>query len=72
MLMNLAVNPTYVKSKYNLKLLRDIENYVSEIVDVSVPFNNYVTGYSAFTHKAGIHAKAILNNPATYEVTLNH
>jgi len=63
-----TVNPSYVKSKYNLKLLRDIENYVSEIVDVQVPFNNYVTGYSAFTHKAGIHAKAILNNPSTYEI----
>jgi homocitrate synthase len=63
-----SVNPTYVKSKYNLKALRDIENYVSEIVDIQVPFNNYVTGYCAFTHKAGIHAKAILNNPATYEI----
>jgi homocitrate synthase len=63
-----TVNPAYVKGKYNLKLLRDIENYVSEIVDVQVPFSNYVTGYSAFTHKAGIHAKAILNNPNTYEI----
>jgi homocitrate synthase len=63
-----TVNPEYVKRKYNLKLLRDIENYVSEIVDVQVPFNNYVTGYSSFTHKAGIHAKAILNNPSTYEI----
>ncbi|MCJ1440585.1 MAG: Saccharopine dehydrogenase [Stictis urceolatum] len=32
------------------------------------PFNNIITGYSAFTHKAGIHAKAILNNPSTYEI----
>jgi homocitrate synthase len=63
-----TVNPAYVKKKYNLKMLRDIENYVSEIVDVQVPFSNYVTGYSAFTHKAGIHAKAILNNPSTYEI----
>jgi len=63
-----TVNPEYVKKKYNLKMIRDIENYVSELVNVQVPFNNYVTGYSAFTHKAGIHAKAILNNPATYEI----
>ena len=27
-----------------------------------------VSGYVAFTHKAGIHAKAILNNPSTYEI----
>jgi len=63
-----TVNPEYVKKKYNLKMIRDIENYVSEIVDVQIPFSNCVTGYSAFTHKAGIHAKAILNNPATYEI----
>lgn len=25
-------------------------------------------GFCAFTHKAGIHAKAILANPTTYEV----
>ncbi len=35
---------------------------------MQIPFCNYVTGYSAFTHKAGIHAKAILNNPETYEI----
>jgi homocitrate synthase len=63
-----TVNPEYVKKKYNLKILRDIENYVAEAVDVQIPFSNYVTGFSAFTHKAGIHAKAILNNPATYEI----
>jgi len=63
-----TVNPEYIKKKYKLGMLRDIENYISDIVDVQVPFNNYVTGFSAFTHKAGIHAKAILNNPATYEI----
>jgi homocitrate synthase len=30
--------------------------------------NKIVTGFCAFTHKAGIHAKAILNNPSTYEI----
>jgi homocitrate synthase len=29
---------------------------------------SYVTGFCAFTHKAGIHAKAILANPSTYEI----
>jgi len=63
-----TVNPDYVKKKYDLKMLRDIENYISDLVQVQVPFNNFVTGYCAFTHKAGIHAKAILNNPSTYEI----
>jgi len=63
-----AANPEYVKSKYNLAMLREIENLVAEAVEVNVPFSNPITGYVAFTHKAGIHAKAILNNPSTYEI----
>lgn len=58
----------YVTKKYKLHKLRDVENLVAEAVEVQVPFNNYITGYCAFTHKAGIHAKAILNNPSTYEI----
>ncbi|KAJ3163566.1 mitochondrial Homoaconitase [Geranomyces michiganensis] len=58
----------YVMGKYKLHKLRDIENLVAEAVQIQVPFNNYITGYCAFTHKAGIHAKAILNNPSTYEI----
>lgn len=57
-----------VRRKYNLPLLREVENFVAGLVEVDVPFNNYITGYTAFTHKAGIHAKAILNNPSTYEI----
>lgn len=61
-------NPDQVRAKYNLPLLREIDNLVASLVDVDVPFNNYITGFTAFTHKAGIHAKAILNNPSTYEI----
>lgn len=53
--------------KYKLPLLRQIDQTVAEWVGVDVPFNNYITGFSAFTHKAGIHAKAVLNDPSTYE-----
>jgi len=63
-----AHNPEKVKAKYELKLLREVENYVAARVRVDVPFNNYITGYAAFMHKAGIHAKAMLNNPSTYEI----
>ena len=58
----------YVMSKYKLEKIKDIEDLVSEAVEVNIPFNNYITGFCAFTHKAGIHAKAILNNPSTYEI----
>lgn len=63
-----VVEPAAIRGKYNLPLLREVENYVADLVSVDVPFNNYITGYTAFTHKAGIHAKAILNNPSTYEI----
>ncbi len=63
-----AYDAGMVRGRYNLPLLREVENYVAGLVSVDVPFNNYITGYTAFTHKAGIHAKAILNNPSTYEI----
>jgi homocitrate synthase len=63
-----AHNADLVRSRYNLPMLREVENFVAGLVNVDVPFNNYITGFTAFTHKAGIHAKAILNNPSTYEI----
>jgi homocitrate synthase len=38
-----AANPDYVKSKYNLAMLREIENLVAEAVEVNVPFSNPIT-----------------------------
>ena len=61
-------NPEYIKSKYRLSYLKEIENYVAQVTSIGIPFNNYITGFCAFTHKAGIHTKAVLNNPETYEI----
>jgi len=58
----------YVTKKYNLHKLKALEDLVASKVEVHVPFNNYITGWCAFTHKSGIHAKAILANPSTYEI----
>jgi homocitrate synthase len=55
-------------AKYDLPLLQTLDSTVAQMVGVDIPFNNYITGITAFTHKAGIHAKAILNNPETYEI----
>uniref|UniRef100_A0A7S0D2A5 Pyruvate carboxyltransferase domain-containing protein n=1 Tax=Amorphochlora amoebiformis TaxID=1561963 RepID=A0A7S0D2A5_9EUKA len=54
--------------KYDLGLLRHLEKYVSQRAHVVIPFNNYITGSCAFTHKAGVHSKAVMQNPAAYEV----
>jgi homocitrate synthase len=53
--------------KYKLDKLYALDHMVAELVGVTVPFNNYITGSTAFTHKAGIHAKAVLANPKSYE-----
>ncbi|KAI9698565.1 MAG: Saccharopine dehydrogenase [Bogoriella megaspora] len=57
----------YVTARYKLNKLKEIEDIIAEMVQVNVPFNNPITGFCAFTHKAGIHQKAILNDPTTYE-----
>lgn len=57
-----------VRARYNLPLLRDLEHYICEKAGVEVPFNNYVTGSAAFSHKAGVHSKAVIANPSSYEV----
>lgn len=62
-----ATDPTLVK-KYHLPLIRNLDKLVARLVGVDIPFNNYITGFASFAHKAGIHAKAVLNNPSTYEI----
>lgn len=62
-----ATDPALV-AKYHLPLIRNVDRLVARLVEVDIPFNNYITGFASFTHKAGIHAKAVLNNPATYEI----
>jgi len=61
-----TINRAYVE-KYNLRLLSSLDNMIAEMCDIDIPFNNYITGSSAFMHKAGIHAKAVLADPSTYE-----
>jgi len=63
-----ATNPSVVRKKYKLRKLRKLDDMIANMVGVGIPFNNYITGVTAFTHKAGIHAKAILNQPEAYEI----
>ena len=63
-----ATDPDTVRTKYRLHHLHDLNQLVADKAEIEIPFNHYITGLTAFTHKAGIHAKAILNNPETYEI----
>jgi homocitrate synthase len=62
-----TLNRSYV-SKYNLTLLPEMDRLIADYCHIEIPFSNYITGSSAFIHKAGIHAKAVLANPDTYEI----
>ncbi len=55
-------------TKYKLSDLPRLDRMVAEMVGVEIPFNNPITGSASFTHKAGIHTKAMLNNPESYEI----
>lgn len=55
-------------SKYQLADLPRLDRMVAEMIGIDIPFNNYITGEAAFSHKAGIHTKAMLNNPECYEI----
>ncbi len=53
--------------KYDLPLLAEIEALVARKLGIAIPFNTPITGEVAFHHKAGVHTKAVLRNPTTYE-----
>eukprot|EP01061_Rhynchopus_euleeides_P001210 TRINITY_DN10872_c0_g1_i1.p1 TRINITY_DN10872_c0_g1~~TRINITY_DN10872_c0_g1_i1.p1 ORF type:complete len:558 (+),score=232.70 TRINITY_DN10872_c0_g1_i1:55-1728(+) len=63
-----TINKEAVMEKYNLKVVNGLDRFVCRAADVNIPFNNCVTGSAAFTHKAGVHAKAVMSNPGAYEV----
>ncbi|MFN2568355.1 MAG: homocitrate synthase [Candidatus Dormibacteria bacterium] len=63
----LSVQPELVEH-YALHLLPDIDRMVADMVGIEVPFNAAITSDTAFHHKAGLHTKAVLNDPGTYEI----
>ena len=53
---------------YDLTQLVPLDTYVAECLNLAIPFNAPITAPGAFTHRAGIHTKAVLRNPRSYEV----
>jgi len=53
---------------YDLTRLAPLDLFVSECLGFPIPFNMPITAPGAFTHRAGIHTKAVLRNPRSYEV----
>lgn len=63
-----SVEPQLVAERYRLGQLREVERLVARVCGVEIPFNSPVTGETAFSHKAGMHLKAMMTNPGSYEI----
>jgi homocitrate synthase len=53
---------------YDLIQLAPLDQFVASCLNLPIPFNMPITASSAFTHRAGIHTKAVLQNPRAYEI----
>ena len=63
-----ADDPARIRKKYDLRMLRELDELVASLVRIEIPFDEFVTGKYAFHHKAGMHTKAIYLNPNSYEI----
>jgi homocitrate synthase len=55
-------------ARYNLALLPELDRMVAEMVGLPIPFDAPISSPFAFHHKAGLHTKAVLSDPRSYEV----
>lgn len=52
---------------YDLTHIAPLDQFVAQALNLSIPFNMPITATGAFTHRAGVHTKAVLQNPRAYE-----
>jgi len=65
----LALHCLYnVKNNWNLEILPELSQKVSEFSGIDISPNTPIVGQNAFLHNAGLHVAAVLNNPKHYEV----
>jgi homocitrate synthase len=55
-------------ARYDLTQVAPLDQYVARCLGLTIPFNAPITAPSAFTHRAGVHTKAVLRDPRAYEV----
>jgi homocitrate synthase len=54
-------------ARYDLHRLPGLDRAVAGWLGMPIPFNSPITSDSAFTHRAGVHSKAVLHMPGAYE-----
>ncbi len=53
---------------YDLTRLVELDQFVADALKINIPYNMPITAPNAFTHRAGVHTKAVLRNPNAYEI----
>ncbi len=68
LIAQLYVHHPELLAGYDLTQLAPLDHFVAECLNLPIPFNLPITAPSAFTHRAGVHTKAVLRNPRSYEI----
>lgn len=62
-----ALSELYGMKKWDLQLLNEICVMISDFTGMPIPVRQPIVGEDVFTHKAGLHSGAVLENPNLYE-----
>jgi 2-isopropylmalate synthase len=57
-----------IKNKWKFELLNELTQIVSKYSGLEIAKNTPIVGENAFTHNAGLHVAAVLNDPEFYEI----
>ncbi len=68
LIAQLYVHHSELLAAYDLTQLAPLDQFVAKCLNFPIPFNTPITAPSAFTHRAGVHTKAVLRNPHAYEI----
>ena len=66
-LVTSLINLYKINRNWNLSLIPELTELVTEFSNFKFQDNQPLIGKNAFTHKSGLHVKAVLNNPYSYE-----
>jgi homocitrate synthase len=62
-----ADDPTGVAEKFRLNKIEELHDTVADITGCPKPIGHPIVGEHSFSHIAGVHQNAVINNPETYE-----
>ena len=66
--VTVALDELYkIKHSWDLKKLNELSNYIDKITKINNKDTRPITGKYSFSHKAGLHVKAMLKNPSSYQ-----